>query len=83
MHLVDDEHLFFEHRGNVYCVVADIAYILNAVVGCGVKLYNVGCSSVVNIRAGAASAAGASAFGIFAVHRLCKDLCRGGLTRTA
>ena len=83
MHLVDDIHAVFQLGGGIDDLVADVADIIYAVVGCGIHFQHVGSRSRVNGAAGGALAAGACGRQMLAVDRLGQDLGAGGLTRSA
>ena len=83
VHLVDDIHLVAAHGGQIGGLVAQVADIVDAVVGSGVDLRNIQHGALVNALAHRALAAGVRACGIQAVDRLGKDLCAGGLAGAA
>ena len=83
MYLVDDIHALFKRCGSVDHLVADIADIVYAVVGGCVHFKHVGCRTRFDRAAGIADKARRAVYGLLAVDRLGKDLCAGGLTRSA
>ena len=83
MHLVDDIHLFPEHCGGVCRFLAYGAYLIDSVVGGGVKLSYIGGKSRVDLPAGVAFKTGTAVHGRQAVQRFCKNFCAACFTSTA
>ena len=83
MDLVDDVHTLFHLAGGIDGIVAQVADIVNAVIGGGVDLQNIHTGSGIDGPAGLADIAGVAVMGIEAVDGLRKNFRTAGLTRTA
>ena len=83
MYLVYDINSVFELRGGIYYLVTNASYVLYAVVGSRVHFKNVGSGARLYAKTRGAFSARASVNGRKTVERLGKNLCAGGLTRTA
>ena len=80
--LIDDVHTLFHLAGGVNGIVAQIADVVNAVVGGGVDLQNIHAGARIDGLTGLADIAGIAVVGIQAVDRLAQNLGAAGLTRT-
>ena len=83
MHLVDDVHFIFADRRQVGNFVAQVADIVNAVVGGSVHLDDIHDGAGVNTLANFTFAAGIGAGGVQAVDSLGKNFGAGGLAGAA
>ena len=83
MDLVYDIYAVFEKRGGEADLVLEVTDVINAVITCGVHLYNVGSDTAVDGSAGLTPVTGVAVSGILAVYGLGKYLCAAGLTRSA
>ena len=79
MHLVDDIHPFFQHRGGIHRLLPEGADIVHAVVAGGIQLRDVQQTALINAPAGLAPVAGGAVKGGKAVDGLGQDPGAGGL----
>ena len=83
MHLVDYVHAILAYRGRVHDFVAQVAYLVHAVVGRGVDFQYVHGRARLFVAAGGAFAARLAVVRVKAVERARERLGRGGLARAA
>ena len=83
MHLVDDEHTFFDLCGGIARLITQVADIVHAVVGSRVDLGHIEHRAVQNAAARRALVARVAVHRVLAVDRACQDLGAGGLARAA
>ena len=83
MHLVDDVYFVFSALGGIYCGIAQVTDIVNAVVGSSVYFDYIGKRTAVCVAADVTFKTWIAVFHIAAVYSFCEDTCTGGLTCTA
>ena len=82
MDLIDDVHTLLHLAGGVDGIVAQVADVVNAVVGGRIDLQNIHAGARIDGPAGLADIAGIAVVGIQAVDRLAQNLGAARLTRT-
>ena len=83
VHLIDDINLIFTGTWRVRRLVAQVADVIHAVVGCRIHLHHIEDAAVVDAPADLALTAGVTALRMQAVDRLGKNFGTGGLARAA
>ena len=83
VHLVDDVHALFQHRGGIHRLLPKGTDVIHAVVAGGVQLSDVQKPAFVDASAGLALIAGGAVHGGKAVDGLGQNAGAGGLARAA